>query len=655
MQITNYILILLLLWEMQFPVNAETTKKTSGVDSKNEQSLRYFQKNLKNSNAKIVLPFIYDYASEFSEDLAAVCFGEIKSSSVDPAKPAWRTGYIDKNGKVIIPPYYDIAEPFKDGMALVKIADSNNVIEIFIDKQGNEIFRTTYETIKDKSTGKGTGAYIYVGGFSDGLRMVYEYDGSLYKFGYVNKKGELVIPYQYQYTQNFSEGLAIIGKKVSTEENSKVLYGFMDKNQKLVIDYKYEGLGDFHYGVAPFVVGASFFAGYTIGGRYGLINPKGEIIAPANFLNVPAFSEGLAGVCVGESLNVGKSRCGVIDTKGRFIIAPIFETVDVSREADLTILKYSEGMAKYSEKVAGKTKFGFIDRNGTKVIKAQFDYLSEFSEGLAPFTVKTESGEKVGYLNKNGKIAIDAIFDDARPFHQSLAPVRVGDKWGYIALGNNSQKDFSSSDIKSLVNTDLSNSSRMSSGSLSDADLNAINDSVRSAITASLNKTPGSDPVFSTDKDLVKYQKWFSYVADKIVEKYPDRRSREDFIKIVWYEARRAGLDANLVLSLIETTSNFRKFIITASGSTGYMGVNPQWALKAVNDDYKKKTVLFDTQVNLRFGCSILRLLLDREQGDLTLALTEYKELNRIQLDTIPAASVNFAGLVLSNRMHWVK
>ncbi len=655
MQITNYILIALLLWVMQFPVNAETARKASGVNSQNEESLRYFHKNFKNSNAKIVLPFIYDYASEFSEDLAAVSFGEIKSSSVDPAKPAWRTGYIDKNGKVIIPPYYDIAEPFIDGMARVKIADSNNVIEIFIDKKGNEIFRNTYETIKDKSTGKGTGAYVDVGGFSDGLRMVYEYDGSLYKFGYVNKKGELVIPYQYQYTQNFSEGLAIVGKKVLTGETSKVLYGFMDKNQKLVIDYKFEGLGDFHYGVAPFVVGASFFAGYTIGGKYGLINSKGEIVIPANFLNVPIFSEGLAGVCIGESLSVGKSRCGVIDTKGNFVIAPIFETVDVSREANLTILKYSEGMAKYPEKVTGKTKFGFIDRNGTKVIKAQFDHLSEFSEGLAPFTVNTESGSKVGYLNKNGKVAIDAIFDDARPFHQSLAPVRVGNKWGYITLGSNTQKDFSSSNIESIGNTDSSTSGRMSSSTLSDADLNAINDSVRSAITASLNNAPGPDPVFSTDKELVKYQKWFSYVADKIVKKYPDRRSREDFIKIVWYEARRSGLDPNLVLSLVETISNFRKFMITASGSTGYMGVNPQWALKAVNEDYKKKTSLFDTQVNMRFGCSILSLLVDRGQGDLTHALTEYKGLNRIQLETKPAAPVNFADLVLSNMSHWVE
>jgi hypothetical protein len=95
--------------------------------------------------------------------------------------------------------------------------------------------------------------------------------------------------------------------------------------------------------------------------------------------------------------------------------------------------------------------------------------------------------------------------------------------------------------------------------------------------------------------------------------------------------------------------------MITESGSTGYMGVNPQWASKAVNEDYKKKSVLFDTQVNMRFGCSLLRLLLDREQGDLTLALTEYKGLNRIQLETKPAATANFADLVLTNMSHWSK
>jgi soluble lytic murein transglycosylase-like protein len=80
-------------------------------------------------------------------------------------------------------------------------------------------------------------------------------------------------------------------------------------------------------------------------------------------------------------------------------------------------------------------------------------------------------------------------------------------------------------------------------------------------------------------------------------------------------------LDAALVLGLVQVESNFRKFAISSVGARGYMQVMPFWTRLLGDGDASK---LFHMQTNLRFGCVILRHYLDREKGDLFLALGRY-------------------------------
>jgi len=88
----------------------------------------------------------------------------------------------------------------------------------------------------------------------------------------------------------------------------------------------------------------------------------------------------------------------------------------------------------------------------------------------------------------------------------------------------------------------------------------------------------------------------------------------------VHYEATRAGLDPELVLGLIEVESRFRKYAISVAGARGFMQVMPFW-LKLIG---RPDDNLFDTRVNLRYGCTILRHYLDTERGDLFRALGRY-------------------------------
>ena len=89
----------------------------------------------------------------------------------------------------------------------------------------------------------------------------------------------------------------------------------------------------------------------------------------------------------------------------------------------------------------------------------------------------------------------------------------------------------------------------------------------------------------------------------------------------VWYESRRSGLPDSLVLGLIQVESGFRKFAVSSAGARGYMQVMPFWARLIGDGD---PSHLFHMQTNLRFGCVILRHYLDRESGNLFMALGRY-------------------------------
>jgi soluble lytic murein transglycosylase-like protein len=75
------------------------------------------------------------------------------------------------------------------------------------------------------------------------------------------------------------------------------------------------------------------------------------------------------------------------------------------------------------------------------------------------------------------------------------------------------------------------------------------------------------------------------------------------------------------VLGLVQVESAFRKYAVSPVGARGYMQVMPFWT-RVIGDGDPNK--LFQMQTNLRYGCSILRLYIDMERGDLFLALGRY-------------------------------
>ncbi len=146
-------------------------------------------------------------------------------------------------------------------------------------------------------------------------------------------------------------------------------------------------------------------------------------------------------------------------------------------------------------------------------------------------------------------------------------------------------------------------------------------DSVRTALSSAIANQAPPEPEFFTTEARLHYLRWLGTQSDRLRPRKPDLEVRRDFLQTVWYESKRAGLDVSLVLGLIQVESGFRKFAVSSVGARGYMQVMPFWT-RVIGDGDPGK--LFHMQTNLRFGCVILRHYIDREQGDLFMALGRY-------------------------------
>jgi len=144
-----------------------------------------------------------------------------------------------------------------------------------------------------------------------------------------------------------------------------------------------------------------------------------------------------------------------------------------------------------------------------------------------------------------------------------------------------------------------------------------LSDSVRTMLAGAVADAPvGDAPVLNTAES----RHWLADMSTRLQPRIPDNRQRADFLATVYYEAVRAGLDPSLVMGVIEVESGFHKYAISGADARGYMQVMPFW----VNLVGSPEQDLFHLRTNLRYGCNILRLYLDQENGNLARALGRY-------------------------------
>jgi soluble lytic murein transglycosylase-like protein len=142
---------------------------------------------------------------------------------------------------------------------------------------------------------------------------------------------------------------------------------------------------------------------------------------------------------------------------------------------------------------------------------------------------------------------------------------------------------------------------------------------VRTVLSAAIADRAPPKPVFADIEQRLAHLRWLGEMSERLKRRKAEHVTRIEFLETLW--STRAGLEPALTLGLVQVESGFRKYAISIAGARGYTQVMPFWARLIGDGDAGK---LFHMQTNLRFGCVILRHYLDREAGDLYLALGRY-------------------------------
>ena len=146
-------------------------------------------------------------------------------------------------------------------------------------------------------------------------------------------------------------------------------------------------------------------------------------------------------------------------------------------------------------------------------------------------------------------------------------------------------------------------------------------DSVRLALAAAVGDSAPPRPSFDTMDERLIYLRWLGEMSQRLRKRETEHLRRVEFLETAWYESKRAGIETSLLLGLIQVESGFRRYAVSSAGARGYTQVMPFWARLIGDGDTGR---LFHMQVNLRFGCTILRHYLTLERGDMYMALGRY-------------------------------
>jgi len=121
-------------------------------------------------------------------------------------------------------------------------------------------------------------------------------------------------------------------------------------------------------------------------------------------------------------------------------------------------------------------------------------------------------------------------------------------------------------------------------------------------------------------EDRFDAEVWLTDMSRRLERQVRDPEERIRILKLVHLEADRVGLAPELILAVIETESNFDHYAISVAGAIGLMQIMPFWLDEIGRPDDN----LLHIDTNLRYGCTILKFYLDKENGDLRRALGRY-------------------------------
>lgn len=236
--------------------------------------------------------------------------------------------------------------------------------------------------------------------FSQKPLKPFERDGK-WGYAYQPTKDSLVIEImpEYEEAYEFNNGLAAV--RVKNCDDSKCTYFYVNKNNQRALAPDFNFAGNFHNGYA--VVGVGNCESEE-GCNYGIIDVRGKYMVAPTYDVIEDQTEG-------AYLASKNDRFGFIDNRGNVLVS----------------LKYSNALP-YSQDVAAVAideNWFFIDKDGRQLFINRFMDVSSFSDSLCAVTL---DGENWGYINMAGEFVIQPIYEAAEDFETGFAVVSKKEK-----------------------------------------------------------------------------------------------------------------------------------------------------------------------------------------------------------------------------------
>lgn len=210
-------------------------------------------------------------------------------------------------------------------------------------------------------------------------RILYSSDG---KFGYLDYKGNDVIPSQYMVAEDFNSGIAKVGTDKGLffiDEFGEVVFTKSDIAKQL-------GMEAFNFSISSFING---FASVYNDENIGYINTKGEFVIPfGKYVTGSSFGSGLLEV------KDDKSEYHFIKSDG----SNVFDfTEDMFK-------RFSCDRVIFKDLSSGK--YGYCNELGQILVPATLDRAYDYKFDLAVY----EKERRYGLLDKSGKVIFDPIY-----------------------------------------------------------------------------------------------------------------------------------------------------------------------------------------------------------------------------------------------------
>ena len=333
-----------------------------------------------NKSGEVVIKGKYDGVTFFHEDRALVMIENSDGSRTFK--------YVDKDG--VEYGNYSWALPYNCGLALVM--DNKGVCR-FIDKDGNEVINLG-EVGAEEETESGDhfrwkSAYMDINSFCDNMACFQDTFGY---YGYMDTKGEIVIPAQYVDASFFSEGTAFV--QIGDVNSGSYGPSFMiAPNGLRLLENKDLNIWGAVEGYMNGICAVADNNGYTY------MDNKGKKF-PYYYNDVhPFIDKKLASAQQGE-------KWGLLNTKGEFVVAATFDWLAGFKEERAVFAKYDSSTG---------TKFGVIDKDGKEIVAATYNYMGNddfyfdeyrnqtYHNGLIHTEKDGDTYVEYSYIDINGK------------------------------------------------------------------------------------------------------------------------------------------------------------------------------------------------------------------------------------------------------------